>query len=217
MIVTIDGPAGSGKSSAARQLARRLGFYFLDTGAMYRAVALAGDREGIDWHDPDQLAGVAEAVNIELTEDHVLLNGQDVTTEIRTSKITRLTRHAADHPRVREILSQSQQQWARGRDVVTEGRDQATVVFPNAECKIYLTADEQVRAERRFQDLRSRGEEVTFEEVLEDQRARDQQDLERKIGGLRRAEDSIVLQTDSLTPEQVVDQLEAIVRSKQHS
>ncbi|MCC6493023.1 MAG: (d)CMP kinase [Pirellulales bacterium] len=215
MIVTIDGPAGAGKSSAARQLARRLGFSFLDTGAMYRAVALAGQRQGVDWGDPRQLSAVAEAMRLELTDDRVVMDGQDVTAAIRTLEITTLTQHAADNEAVRRHLIDRQRKFAEGRNIVTEGRDQATVVFPHAECKIFLTASEDERARRRFHDLLARGEEVDPAEVLRKQRLRDQRDAERKFGGLAKAADSIEIITDGLTPDQVVDRLEEIVRGVQ--
>jgi cytidylate kinase len=215
MIVTIDGPAGAGKSSAARRLARRLGFRFLDTGAMYRAVALAGQRRHVVWGDEDELAAVAGELDLELTDDRVYMNGEDVTQAIRTLEITTLTQYAADNEKVRRLLIDRQRAFAEGRDVVTEGRDQATVVFPNAECKIFLTAGEQERARRRFQDLLARGEEVDFDEVLRKQHLRDQRDTERPFGGLAKASDSIEVSTDGLTPEQVVDRLEQIVREAQ--
>jgi len=215
MIVTIDGPAGAGKSSAARRLARRLGFRFLDTGAMYRAVALAGRRRHVVWGDEDELAAVAAELDMELTDDRVYMDGEDVTQAIRTLEITTLTQYAADNEKVRRLLIDRQRAFAEGRDVVTEGRDQATVVFPNAECKIFLTAGEQERARRRFQDLLARGEEVDFDEVLRKQHLRDQRDTERPFGGLAKAPDSIEVSTDGVTPEQVVDRLEQIVREAQ--
>jgi cytidylate kinase len=217
MIVTIDGPAGSGKSSAARRLARRLGFRFLDTGAMYRAIALAGARQKVDWNDPDSLAKIAATANIELDDDRVYLDGEDVSAEIRTVEITRLTKFAADNLKVRHILVDLQRNIAGDHDVVAEGRDQATVAFPHAECKIYLTATEGVRAQRRFLDLVNRGERVSLESVTENQRLRDQQDHERDFGGLRKAPDSIELYTDDLTPTEVVDKLEELVRSRMGS
>jgi cytidylate kinase len=213
MIVTIDGPAGAGKSSAARQLARRLGYRFLDTGAMYRAVALAGKRQGVDWTQPEQLAAIAASLALEITDNSVLMNGEDVTAAIRTLEITTLTQYAADNDAVRRHLTEQQRQIAADSDVVTEGRDQATVVFPQAECKIFLTASEEERARRRFQDLAARGEEVDFQVVLEKQRRRDQRDVEREFGGLLKAADSIEVITDGLTPDEVVDRLEEIVRS----
>lgn len=214
MIVTIDGPAGSGKSSAARKLAKRLGFRFLDTGAMYRAVVLAGARQKVDWNDADRLAGIAATANIELVDDHVFLDGEDVSAEIRTVEITQLTKFAADNQKVRHILVDLQRKIAGDYDVVAEGRDQATVAFPQAECKIYLTATEEVRAQRRYFDLVARGERVSLESVSENQRLRDRQDHERDFGGLRKAPDSIEISTDNLSPAEVVDKLEEVVRSR---
>lgn len=215
MIVTIDGPAGAGKSSAARRLAKRLGFRFLDTGAMYRAVALAGKRRNIVWGDAEELAELAAELHFEMSDDRIVVNGEDVTQAIRTLEITTLTQFAADNEAVRRRLIDLQREFASGRDVVTEGRDQATVVFPEAECKIFLTASEEERARRRFQDLRARGEEVDVNEVLRKQRHRDQRDTERTFGGLAKAPDSIEVITDGLSPEQVVDRLEQIVRGIQ--
>lgn len=212
MIITIDGPAGAGKSMAARRLAERLGFRFLDTGAMYRAVTLAGLRASIDWKDTGTLAKIAESSQIELTDDRVFLNGEDVTQPIRSFEVTTLTRHAADNLAVRRRLTELQRDFAKDQDVVTEGRDQATEVFPDAELKIYLTASDEVRARRRYEDLVSRGEQVTLEEVLDKQQQRDARDLDREVGGLRMARDSIVVRTDGLSADQVVDELELLVQ-----
>jgi len=211
MIVTIDGPAGAGKSSAARSLAKRLGFCFLDTGAMYRAVTLEAMRRQIDWNDSGALASIAEELDLRITDDCVFLSGEDVTDAIRSFDVTTHTRHAADNLVVRQRMVQLQRELAADADFVTEGRDQATVVFPDAEYKIYLTANDEVRAQRRYQDLISRGEQVTLAEVLQKQQERDERDRQREIGGLRKAEDSIEVSTDGISPEEVVQRLEEIV------
>ena len=215
MIVTIDGPAGAGKSSAARELARRLGFRFLDTGAMYRAVTFAAKERGLDLADAARLAELVGEIRVDLDGDHVLLDGRDVTREIRTFDITTSIQYAADNPAVRNQLVAWQRAAADGRNVVTEGRDQGTVVFPHAECKIFLTADEDERARRRYRDLVIRGEHVTFDEVLDAQHVRDERDRTRQVGALRTAEDAIEVSTNGLSPAEVVARLEEIVRSKQ--
>lgn len=214
MIVAIDGPAGAGKSSAARALARRLGFRFLDTGAMYRAVALAGLRQEIDWQDGLALAKLARQVEIQLPGERVLLNGIDVTHEIRTLAVTSVTHYPANNPAVREHLVALQRQLAADRQVVTEGRDQGTVVFPHAECKIFLTASPAERARRRLRDLKEHGETVSYEEVLSDQNERDRRDANRAVGPLKPADDAIEFNTDGLSPDEVVDGLEALVRAR---
>lgn len=213
MLVTIDGPAGAGKSSAARTLAQRLGFHFLDTGAMYRAVTLAAHQRGIDLQDPDELEALAGTLHIEVSDSTVLLDGLDVTRAIRTFHVTTDTRYAADHPAVRARLVELQRASAAGKDVVTEGRDQGTVVFPDAECKIFLTASEEVRAHRRYEDLLARGEEVTYDDVLEKQHYRDELDRNRLVGALIKADDAIEVETDGLAHEEVVERLLEIVRN----
>lgn len=212
MIVTIDGPAGSGKSTVARALARRLGFRFLDTGAMYRAVALAGVRDGVDFDRPDQLARLGEKIEIEVSEDRVLLDGHDVTQAIRSSEVTAVTRHAADNPAVRDRLVRLQREAATAGSIVTEGRDQGSVVFPDASCKFFLTATAQERAQRRLNDLRAQGESATLDAVLEAQQRRDREDTGRPVGPLVRAADAVEVCTDGMSLEEVVDRLEAIVR-----
>jgi cytidylate kinase len=211
MIVTIDGPAGAGKSSAARSLAQRLGFHFLDTGAMYRAVTLAAHERGVNLQDADALEALADSLHIEVSDNAVLVDGRDVTRAIRTFHVTTDTRYAADHPAVRARLVELQRASAAGKDVVTEGRDQGTVVFPHAECKIFLTASEEVRAHRRYDDLLTRGEQVTYDDVLEKQHDRDELDRTRPVGALIKAADAIEVDTDGLTHEQVVECLLEIV------
>ena len=214
MIVTIDGPAGAGKSSAARELARRLGFRFLDTGSMYRAVTLAACERGVDLANADALANLAGQLRVVLDGDRVLLDGREVTYQIRTFEITTATQYAADNPAVRELLVAWQREAAAGCNVVTEGRDQSTVVFPHAECKIYLTANEKERARRRHLDMIARGEHVSFDEVLAKQHVRDDRDSTRPVGALRKADDAIEVSTDGLSPEEVVTRLEQIVRAR---
>jgi cytidylate kinase len=215
MIVTIDGPAGAGKSSAARGLARRLGFRFLDTGAMYRAVTLAARERGLDLANPERLNELVHTIRVELAGDRVLLDGRDVTDAIRKFDIAAATHFAADNPVVRAQLVVWQRAAAEGADVVTEGRDQGTVVFPHAECKIFLTADENERARRRHRDLAARGEDIPFDEVLANQQLRDLRDASRAVGALVKADDAIEVSTDGLSQDEVIARLEQIVRSRQ--
>ncbi len=214
MVVTIDGPAGAGKSSVARALARRLGFHFLDTGAMYRAVAYAAVQGNVPWEDEDGLSRIAESVHIKVTDDRVLLDGVDVTETIRTVAITSVVHHVADHTRIRGLLVDLQRRVADAGDYVTEGRDQGTVVFPDAICKIFLTASPKERARRRQLEIRRRGEDVPFSEVLEQQNERDERDRRRQVGRLVAAEDACLVTSDQKSLEQVVDELEILVRER---
>jgi CMP/dCMP kinase len=211
MIVTIDGPAGSGKSTAARGLARRLGFEFLDTGAMYRAVALALSRLAIDFGS-DRVPQVLTTLRVEMPPGRVLLNGEEVTTAIRTAAMNSASSKVAAVPAVRAFLVGEQRAIAAGRDMVCEGRDQGTVVFPDAACKFFLVADPLARARRRHVDLLARGQPLTFEQVLAEQEDRDRRDSSRSVGPLKPAADAIVLDTSDLTPEEVIDHLEREVR-----
>jgi len=210
MIITIDGPAGAGKSTVARALARRLGFRFLDTGAMYRAVALAALRRGLDWDVPDDLAQLARKLDIRTFGERILLDGEDVTEAVRTSEVTAVTRYAADNPQVREFLVELQRKLAGNDDVVTEGRDQGTVAFPGAECKIFLTASPAERARRRLCDLQTQGEPVTLEQVLAAQERRDREDATRAVGPLAPAADAVEVCTDGLSLDQVVARLKSL-------
>src|SRR5262245_57542908 len=214
MIVAIDGPAGAGKSSIASRLAERLGFAFLDTGAMYRAVALAALRNGLGSRDEQAIAQLTEEATIEFDGTQTLLNGEDVSAAIRTVDVSAAVYLAADNVAVRRLLVELQRQIAADQDIVTEGRDQGTVAFPEAECKIFLTASREERARRRFEELSNRGEMVTFEQVLDQQDERDRRDENRAVGRLVKASDAVEVFTDGLNLEQVVERLERIVRQK---
>jgi cytidylate kinase len=208
MIITIDGPAGAGKSSAARRLAQRLGFDFLDTGAMYRAVTLAALRTDLDLGDQRALAGLLAGLHIELPPGRVLLNDQDVTRAIRAPEVTAASGQIADSRVVRHRLVEWQRAFAAGRDVVTEGRDQGTIVFPEAECKFFLVADPAERARRRQKDMAARGDHVDFQEVLRAQEVRDRRDAERDLAPMRPAPDAILLDSTHITLDELVEQME---------
>ena len=215
MIITIDGPAGAGKSSAARALARRLGFEFLDTGAMYRAVTLAALRAGTDRGDQEALARLLDGLCLEMPPGRVLLDGEDVSGLIRTAEVTAASGAIADSPAVRRRLGSLQRAIAAGRDMVCEGRDQGTVVFPDAACKFFLMADPEERARRRQREMASRGEAVDWREVLRAQEARDRRDAARDLAPMVPAADAVVLDSTHLTLEQVLDRMEQEVRLRQ--
>ena len=214
MIVTIDGPAGAGKSSVARSLAAKLGFDFLDTGAMYRSVAWLALESEISWDDSDQVVSLVSQMDLALDGNRVILNGEDVSQAIRDPKVGKVIHHVADNQRVREQLVQLQRRLAADKDLVTEGRDQGSVAFPDAECKIFLTASPEERARRRAAQLAGQGTIVSWQDVLVQQNDRDERDRSRPIGGLEPAEDAIQFSTDGMSAEQVVESLKTLVRSR---
>ena len=214
MIVTIDGPAGSGKSTVARALADRLGFHFLQTGAMYRAVGLVCVRESLDMTDEAATARAAGRVTISFPDEHVFVDGEDVTDLIRAAEVTAAASVVAQHAGVRNAMVVLQRAAAQGHDVVSEGRDQGTVVFPQAECKVFLTADPRRRAERRQQELAEKGVEASVEEILAQIRDRDARDESRAVAPMKKADDAVLLDTSDLGPDEVLDRLEAIAREK---
>ncbi|QVL32243.1 (d)CMP kinase [Telmatocola sphagniphila] len=207
MIVTIDGPAGSGKSTAARALAKKIGYEFLDTGAMYRAVAYYCLCNSIPWEDHSAVAAALPKIQLDMPLGRILLNGVDVSQEIRSSQMAEGSSKVAVIHAVREFLVAQQQAIGRGRRIVTEGRDQGTVVFPEAELKVFLVASPESRARRRFEDLQKRGETVSFEDVLKKQYERDKRDSERAEGRLVAASDALTLDTTDMSIEEVIELL----------
>jgi CMP/dCMP kinase len=206
VIVAIDGPAGAGKSTVARALAERLGFRYLDTGAMYRALTWLAMQRGVDLSDEDTLARLARAEPVTFAdESRVFIAGMDITSSIREQRVDRMVPVVARHPQVREIMRERQRELGRDGDVVIEGRDIGTVVAPNAEVKVYLRADQEVRARRRTADRPGIGADALATDI----RVRDSQDAER----MRPAEDAKEIDTTNSTVDEVVEQIEALVRS----
>ena len=214
MIITIDGPAGAGKSSASKILATRLGFEFLDTGAMYRAITWAALRDGISVDDEAAVAELAAQTQIAFVENEVVVDGVVVTDAIREHNVTSKVSPVADNPGVREIMVHLQREYAKYGNYVCEGRDQGTVVFPNAQCKFFLTASAEQRAERRRRQLRQKGSPANFDQLLAEQNERDRRDYSRSVGRLERAADAIEIDTDNRSLESVVDEMESIARER---
>ncbi|MCE9561381.1 MAG: (d)CMP kinase [Planctomycetes bacterium] len=212
MIVTIDGPAASGKGTVAKGLALRLGFAYLDTGAMYRAVAFAVLRAGKACDDGAAIACLLPDIHIEMPPDRVLLNGDDISEAIRAPHVSQGASKVAAVAAVRAFLVPQQRRIGSGRDMVTEGRDQGTVVFPDAPVKFYVTADVRVRAERRQKELDMRGVATTLERELAELIERDRRDSERADSPLRQPSDAKVIDTSHRTVEAVLDEMEGVVR-----
>ena len=221
-VVAIDGPAGAGKSTVTRKVAERLGYIIVDTGALYRVVALAAERAGVDFDDADKASALAEAlvaenaVQLRRTDSgamQVLLRGQDVSTAIRAQHIGQGASKVSAHPGVRAALLELQRGQGREGGVVLEGRDIGTVVFPDAEAKFYLTASADVRAQRRRDELAARGTPPSLAAVLSEVNERDRRDSTRPIAPLRQAEDAKLVDSSSLSIEQVVELIVASVRT----
>lgn len=214
--IAIDGPSGAGKSSAAKLAAAKLGFIYVDTGAMYRAIGVAALRRGIDTQDKDGVIAMLPELEISLAfiegEQHVLLNGEDVSREIRLPQASMAASHVSALPEVRAFLLDLQRRLAAENDCIMDGRDIGTVILPDAGLKIYLTASPEIRAKRRYDELIARGTPQDYDELLKEIIQRDYNDMHRETSPLKQAEDAVLLDSSDLTLEQVVDRICALAK-----
>lgn len=216
--VAIDGPAGAGKSSIAKTAARELGFIYVDTGALYRTVGYAAMKSSIDIKNQQMLDNLLKSIKIDLEfrdgTQIILLNGEDVSDKIRTPQASMMASNVSAIPEVRAYLFDLQVNMAERYNVIMDGRDIGTVVLPNAQVKIFLTASHEVRADRRYKELTEKGENVEFKEVLDDIVKRDYQDTHRAIAPLKPAEDSVYIDTSELTFDESVSKIISVIKEK---
>lgn len=209
--VAIDGPVGAGKSSVARESAKRLGFIYVDTGALYRGVALYASRKGADLNVPDNVTALLTEIKVELKIENgiqkIFLCGEDVSEEIRLPEISMAASSVSSIPEVREFLLGLQRDIAKNNNVLMDGRDIGTVVLPDAQLKIFITANPEIRAKRRYDELAAKGVETTFEQVLNDLNRRDYQDSHRAVAPLKMAENAVLVDTSELSFEESVEKI----------
>ena len=210
--IAIDGPAGAGKSTIAKRVAKDLSFVYVDTGAMYRSIGLYMLKNGIDIHDKDAVEKASEKADVRLSyidgTVHVLLNGEDVSTQIREEEVGKAASVVSAYPQVRKNLTALQKKLAETENVVMDGRDIGTCVLPDAFLKIYLTASPEVRGRRRFLELVEKGENPDLNEIIEDIRKRDQADMTREISPLKKADDAVEIDSSEMTIDEVVKAIE---------
>jgi len=212
MIIAMDGPAGSGKTTVAKLLADKLKFSYLDTGATYRALTLAALENNISVEDEKSLTELAKSLKISFEGRKVFLGTRDVSLDIRTPQIDKNISPVVKHPKVREVMVEMQREIAKTGDFVAEGRDVTTVVFPNADYKFYIDADFELRAKRRFKEFQQKRVAIDFEQVKADLAKRDHADFSRTVGPLKKSADAIFLDTTHMTIEQVVEKLAGYIR-----
>ena len=218
MIVAIDGPAGTGKGTVAKLISERLDFVYIDTGAMYRCITLKMIRERISLNEEEKIKDLLERTKITFKnlsdKQHVYLDGEDVSDLIRKPNVNELVSPVSAIKIIRIKMVELQRKLGEEGNVIMEGRDITTVVFPNAEVKIYLDAKLEIRAERRYKELIARGNDITYEDTLESIRKRDKNDMEKEMGALKIAEDAVVIDTSNMTIEEVYDKIKEIIELK---
>lgn len=216
--VAIDGPSGAGKSTVARAAAARLGYVYVDTGAMYRAIGLAVCRKGISGDDTAGIVAVLPEVQLDIRyEDgaqHILLCREDVSDAIRTPEIAKYASKVSAVPEVRQFLLETQRDMAKNGNILMDGRDIGTVILPDAPVKIFLTASAEARAQRRYLELHEKGQSITFDEVLHDIQQRDEQDMTRAVAPLKQAADAVLLDTSDISLEQSIEAVLRIIRER---
>ena len=216
--IAIDGPAGAGKSTIAKRVAKELGFIYVDTGAMYRSMALYFLRNGIKGDEEDKVSEACKDINVSLEyengEQQVLLNGENVNAFIRTEEVSMMTSDTSKYRTVREKLLSLQRELAEKKDVIMDGRDIGTCVLPNADLKVYLTASSKERARRRYKEQQERGIECDFEQIERDIIARDEQDMNREVSPLRQAEDAVLVDASDMTIDEVVAKVISLYQGK---
>ena len=217
--IAIDGPAGAGKSTIARRLAKELGFYYVDTGAIYRTVAYFMDLLGISPKDADGVERYIDELTISIEYDeegvqHMIMNGMDVSDDIRTQDISQKASLVSAHSVVRDVLLDMQRDVAKKHNVIMDGRDIGTVVLPRANVKIFLTADPEVRAKRRYDELIGKGQKADLPQILKEIKQRDHQDMTRPIAPLKQAKDAVLVDTSALDIDGVVAEIKSIVKEK---
>ena len=213
-IVAIDGPAGAGKSTIAKRLAQRIGADYIDTGAMYRAVALKLLRTGTDYNDPEALQTMLDAMDVDFSQGKTILDGEDVSGLIRTPEISALASPSSGVPAVRYKLTALQQAMGKRKSIVMDGRDIGTVVFPDADFKFFLTASADERARRRTEEMRAKGQEADFETIRADIIQRDYQDSHRAFRPLQKAEDAVEIDSTDMSIDSVVETMMAFIDAR---
>ena len=210
-VVAIDGPAGSGKGTVCKKLSELENLVYIDTGAMYRCIAYLIIKNGIDMSEEEKVVELAKGANIEFKDNKVILNGEDVTKEIRTMEVTKIVSPVSSNVKLREVLVDMQRKMAESLDVVMEGRDITTVVLPNANYKFYLDASVEERANRRFKENKEKKMDVSYEEILENIKARDYNDMHKPVGALMRTDEQIYIDSTNMTIDEVVSKIRKII------